>query len=312
MTPRSALTHATDLRGHVGFVVGTGRSGTDFITRIVAAEPGVAASHERNELLEAFHRYCRWYDLPVDPEGFLREKEKEIRGDLAGHVFSFESSAYLSLSVRELYERFRARVVVLVRSPERVVNSYYVKGWYADEPVIGDARLAPGYQPHPHFHRYFSRFMPVGEELDRWMGLTRIGRIAWYWAALNGAALRQLESIPEAHGMVVKLEDLDYDRYRQMAGFLGYESHLDRRSYQATASRRPNAAVQVRTIADWSDQERLEFEREVQEVAVHLGYPFRVADMRVPAPSAVSFPARLRRAAGRMRRALAGPFQGHG
>ncbi|MGQ9671036.1 MAG: hypothetical protein ACUVWY_12885 [Desulfosoma sp.] len=89
----------------------------------------VAASHERFPLNEPFHRYCKWYELPVDAEGFLQAKEREIREDLAHKAFSLEASPHLSLSVVELYERFHARFILLVRTPHEVVSSFLKKGF---------------------------------------------------------------------------------------------------------------------------------------------------------------------------------------
>ena len=66
----------------VGFTIGTGRCGTLFLYHVMEKEPDVASSHERNPENEAFQRYCQWHRLPVDTEGFLATKEREIRADL--------------------------------------------------------------------------------------------------------------------------------------------------------------------------------------------------------------------------------------
>jgi hypothetical protein len=71
-----------ELADKVAFAIGTGRCGTLFLYELLAKEPEVATSHERNPVNEAFHRYCRWHGLPVDDEGFLATKEKEIAADL--------------------------------------------------------------------------------------------------------------------------------------------------------------------------------------------------------------------------------------
>ena len=114
----------------INFAIGTGRCGTKFLYKVLDLEPNVASVHERNPLNETFHRYCKWYDIPVDHEGFLHTKEQEIQADLDQFDCSFEASAHLSLSVEELYQRFNAKFILLVRSPHEVVNSYLRKGWY--------------------------------------------------------------------------------------------------------------------------------------------------------------------------------------
>ena len=99
---RKPMNRADRFRGRVGFAVGTGRCGTKFMAQVVGMESRVASSHERNVLNESFHRYCKWYGLPVDHEGFLRAKESEIKEDLQKNIFSFEASAQLSSSIHEL------------------------------------------------------------------------------------------------------------------------------------------------------------------------------------------------------------------
>src|SRR5215207_274586 len=117
----------SEFERRVGFCVGTGRCGTTFLAEVAGREPEVAASHERERLGATFHMFCKWHGIPIDSEGFLRAKEEEIRGDLASRRFSFEYSALLSHSLEELYDRFRARFLLLVRSPAETVASFAVR-----------------------------------------------------------------------------------------------------------------------------------------------------------------------------------------
>lgn len=268
--------------GRVGFAVGTGRCGTHFLARAAGLEPHVAASHERNPYNETFHRYCQWYGLPVDGEGFLHQMEAEIREDLAYKEYSFEASAYLSLSIRELYERFGAKFVLMVRAPERVVNSFHYKGWYAAPAIRQDVTLAPGYQECESFHHVLARPMPSGEEFTRWLALTRVGKLAWYWNAMNARILDQFAALPETHRRIEKIETLDYDCYQEMAAFLGYSVDASREDFEALRQRRPNAFSGVPTPADWSEQEAREFEAYVAPMAQRLGYEYRTAHLPVP------------------------------
>ena len=280
----------TTLEGRVAFAVGTGRCGTHFVAEMLSAEPGVASWHERDPLCDTFQRYCKWYGLPVDDEGFLRHKEAGIRADLAASRLSFEASAYLSLSVRDLYARFGARTVLMVRRPDEVINSYLGKGWYEEPFVVGDPAKALGFQAGKLPHHFFSRIAPRGEELLRWNGLTRVGKLAWFWNALNLAALAELETIPESHRRVQKLEETDYAGYRDLTRFLGVETALDEARFRRIADPRPGKRPRVRSVADWSQREREEFESLVAPAAERLGYPWRVRDL--PAPQPVQLPAR--------------------
>ena len=64
--------------GKTIFALGTGRCGTVFLYKVFSKEPKVASHHERHPLSDAFHRYVKWNDLPVDDAGFLAIKEAGV------------------------------------------------------------------------------------------------------------------------------------------------------------------------------------------------------------------------------------------
>lgn len=270
----------SDVSGRVAFAIGTGRCGTKFLAKVVEREPAVASVHERSPLIQTFHRYCKWYGLPVDDEGFLQATESSIRYDLRNHHFSFESSAYLSLSIAELYQRFGAKFVLLVRSPERVVNSYLHKGWW-DAPVVRkDADAALGYQDTEHFHHFLGRIVPNGEEFSRWQAMTRVGKLAWYWQTLNSLVLEQFRELPESHFRVIRLEDLDFHTYHNLAEFLGFKTNLAASTFTDICRSRPNAKSGKPSVDDWTDEEINDYEAQVAPLAQRFQYEFRVTELR--------------------------------
>ena len=268
----------------VGFAVGTGRCGTKFLSKILQLEPDVSSVHERNPLNETFHRYSKWYNLPIDHEGFLNAKAREINKDLLGHSYSFEASAHLSLSVEELYKYFDAKIVLLVRSPELVVNSYLKKGWYTSDFIRADSNLAPGYQNSTHFHHFLGRIVPSGKEFKTWKNFTRVGKLAWYWNHLNKKVIELLQAIPETHWRIAKLEKLSYENYGALCEFLGFSPTISKHTYNAITLERPNAIPQVPTIASWSPHEIEEFEFQVAPMAARLEYPCKVSELQVYRP----------------------------
>jgi hypothetical protein len=270
----------------VAFCVGTGRCGTTFVSALAAREPDVAASHERLRLAATFHLYARWYGLPVDPEGFLVDRELAVRGDLERHRVSFESSALLSHSIEVLYDRFRARVLLLVRRPDHTVGSFAVRGWYERVPARGDPALPPTYREGEEPRHFFGRLLPRDpDEWARWTACTPLGRVAWFWAARNRAILEQLGRLPTSNVRIARLEELDFDGWYEIAGFLGFRPTLDRAGFEALASARPNTGPRPpRRPYDWSATEAHEFEAEVARVAGALGYEWRLDRLRAGAP----------------------------
>ena len=136
------MTNNTRPDGTVAFCVGTGRCGTTFITELLGLEPDVAASHERLRLAACYHMFCKWHGIPSDSEGFLADRDLVVANDLTARRISFEASALLSHSVAELYERFDARFLLLVRRPDACVASFAVRGWFL-EPIAWRDRSKP-------------------------------------------------------------------------------------------------------------------------------------------------------------------------
>ncbi|MBW7996609.1 MAG: hypothetical protein FVQ81_08610 [Candidatus Glassbacteria bacterium] len=270
------------IQGKAGFAVGTGRCGTRFVSEVAGLEPGVASSHERNAYNESFHRYCKWYDLPVDSAGFLAAKREEIEGDLAIAGYSFEASGYLSFSIKELYESFGAKFLLMLRRPDKVINSFLFKGWYGKPYICGKPNLAPGYQEHEAewFNHFLARIAPRGDEFIRWNKLTRVGKLAWYWTALNSSVLQQFAELPASQSMVVKLEELNYVKYLEVADFLGYESAIGREKFESLAYNPPNQFRDYRGAAVWSDREHGEFEAQVKALADRFAYPIDHESLR--------------------------------
>ncbi len=265
-----------EFAGRVGFCVGTGRCGTTFLSELARREPEVASSHERLRLGATFHMFCKWHGIAIDSEGFLLDREEAIRRDLAERRFSFECSALLSHSLEELFARFRARFLLLVRRPEETVASFAVRGWFLKPCARMDANLAPSYREGEEPRHFLGRNIPHGAEFERWTRLTQIGRLAWFWQARNRAILDQFSRLPASHCLVQRLEDLDFERYQEVAEFMGWRPRIDAGLFSDLAGARLNAGPNPpRRCTDWNPLEAAEFEAEVAPVAAALGYEYR-------------------------------------
>jgi len=267
------------LQGKAGFAIGTGRCGTLFLYQLMDLEPEVASSHERNPDNETYHRYCKWNGLPVDDEGFLTIKEQEIREDLSGHSYSFEASPYLSLSVAELHERFGGKFVMLIRNPDGVVSSFVHKGFYRRPYSVADVNLAAGYQDQSpeRAYTFFARVAPRGEFFRTWNAMTPVGKVAWFWRAWNERTLELLSELPDDAYRIVRIEDLDYAKYVDLARFLGYEPKVGRAEFDALKGSKPHAFWRKRNVDQWTEQEVREFEGQVGSLAEQYGYEYRIA-----------------------------------
>lgn len=269
-----------NLKNNVVFAIGTGRCGTQFLAKMISHEPMIASIHESNSMNETFHRYCKWYNLPVDNEGFLRIKEIEIQKGLTNKKLFFEASAFLSVSIKELYEHFGAKFILLVRSPEKVVNSYLVKGWYNEKFVQNDKTLALGYQQNNSFHHFLGRPAPVGEFFNTWNSMTRVGKLSWYWNELNSRAIHLLNEIPKDYWIIKKIEEMNYDGYQEVMNFLDVKSTISSQMFNFLSEDR-HSFRNVRSINSWSDLEIHEFESQVQPMTQKLNYEYKVNKLLV-------------------------------
>lgn len=260
------------MKENISFAVGTGRCGTKFLANVINREPEFSSVHERFPLNETFHRYCKWYGIPVDHEGFLKQKEREIKEDLTNQKFSFESSAFLSLSIEELYHRFNAKFILMVRSPEKVINSYIKKGWYKHPFEFENPDLPLSYQENKDFHHFLGRIAPVGEELVEWNDQSRIVKLGWYWNALNQKVIDQFANIPESNFRIQKLEELDFKAYSDLLAFLGAETSLTEKQYLGIAESRPNSFSNLPKVSDWTERDIELVKDHVSALADQFGY----------------------------------------
>jgi len=259
--------------GKTIFALGTGRCGTTFLYKVFAQERMIASHHERHPLSDTFHRYVKWNHLPVDHAGFLAIKEEGILNDLESHEVSFEASAYMSFSVKELSERFDARFILLLRDPHKVVNSYIQKGWYEKEIIRDDVNKAVNFQPKMKLpHHSFSRIIPTGVEGEKWASYTQVGKLAWYWNALNRKCIDQLKQLQKDKYKIIRLEDLSHDTFISLEPLFGRKFQTIKEDYENLVKSKPNKLHPQRTVESWSAKEREEYHAEVQNLAMEYNY----------------------------------------
>ncbi len=169
--------------------------------------------------------------------------------------------------------------------PQRPVPiSLLRKGLYEDPVVRADPQLALGYQDLSSFHRFLGRIVPPGEKFLQWNQMSRIGKLAWYWNAVNASVLDSFSAIPETHWRIEKLEELTYDRHREISQFLGFDLTIKQNQYDDLVQQRPAAFANLSTIGEWNAREIDEFEAEVRPMAQRLGYEYRVDRLPVVHP----------------------------
>ena len=244
---------------------GTGRCGMNWFHRILAAHANATGGCERFSDFEVFYRYFHYHNLPVDMGGFHALLKKLRNYDWSRADISVIYSPYFDFGMAGLVGELNPEAVFFhIRKPEDAVNSMWVKGWYKGDYLLADPAKAPGPQPLtlPFYHHNFGRIMPSGPYFEEWRGMTRIGRIAWFYVEANTGMLAQHRTFGDK-AWTVRLQDVDqnYDYYVHMAETLGLAPLLGREEFLALKGSTTNAGKTRRSTDDWSKQERAEFEK---------------------------------------------------
>lgn len=252
------------------FVIGCPRSGTHFAAELFRNTPGYTSKHcddVGKASGDSFLGYGKWYGLPVNTQPLVAYRQQLVRDCEPTNVY-VESNCYLSLFTHELHQTLAPYFVFLMREPAAVVNSLFVKGWYED-PVFAP----PGFDYNASSpHHAFGRLLPaLSEEFERWQQLTRIGRIAWFWNALNTKIIDDLRAIPRERWTVLRLDGCDYACISELQQFVGSKRPISRQSFAAVVEKRPGCASRHRTREDWTARESDEFEAECGAVTSAFG-----------------------------------------
>jgi len=256
------------------FAVGTGRCGTHFLEAIMREDPSILALHTDrvNAEADSFLRYGLWYKLPIDLEPARDFRRRLILSAQEEGRSYFEANAYMAVASAELHQWYGANLIQLVRRPQDVVNSHLVKGWYDEAYPRGDAALLPGFPPEMIANHFFGRILPLGEEYKRWSALTRVGKVSWWINALNIRILDTLAKLPQEHVRVVKLEELDYDKYLDLHRLANGKSPMTRARFDEIRAARPGKGKSTRHSSDWNDAEWQEFMTETKPLHERVNY----------------------------------------
>lgn len=257
------------------FAIGTGRSGTHFMNAIMEKDDAFFSTHAdivSNATMDSMVRFCKWNNIPVDLEPLRYFRHQLIEKAFLQRKTYFESNAYLSSVCRELHEWFGAKIILIIRKPENVVNSHYIKGWYKSLPRIENSERIPLFSPGTPPNHYFGRIMPKSDEISHWIDLTQIGRISWWWNTLNIAVYEDLKTIDESHKRIIKIDEFDYDAYVDLHKFSGGKNLLTRLQFENIRKAKPGKGKKHKYPDSWSKKEWDEFLTQTEKARNIFGY----------------------------------------
>jgi len=220
------------------FVVGSGRSGTRMIFKLLSGIPIIEIYHEY--LCTHIQPYTALYYMQIITEDEAEQKLKELYGSAIYYSkakYWVDCSNKLSWVIELLFELFpSAKFVNLLRDGRKVASSFFHKlsnEMYDDESVrimqkwLSNRDKLP--IPPPEKKYWWNIPQPGQPFHNDFKNLNRFQRCCYQWVESNRIILDSLEKVPEEQKLFVKLEELTNNRetLRQFLKFFDveYEEH---------------------------------------------------------------------------------------
>lgn len=244
------------------------RSGTRWLCDIVSNHPRTYAVTERDATVEAFWRYVKYNELPIDTDGTISLLKRRIASDWLNNDTTLIFSPYFSHGLHELCRALEPEKVIFgVAAPEFVVQSIYNKRLFVEDYTRGNTDLALGYQPRlaDRWSHLFGRIVPRGDLYLPWEKLTRVGKIAWWVNQVNLDIFGQLQSLPESQVVLFDLPQADqkYDYYIGLAKRLDLSPLMTEDRFLSLKTLTVKQSDNVKH--EWSAEERGEYELHIDE-----------------------------------------------
>ena len=242
---------------------GAGRSGQNWFSKIFNSHPNWIGTCERFADFEVFFRYVSYYDLKIDKNEFFRLIKLCSNRDMAKHQNSFISSPYLSFGAEELTIKLKPNYIFFnIRNPIETVESLYKKGWYLNFDNQKKIK-SPLIDISDSQYRSFSRIVPNGEFLKKWLALSRIGKITWFWATINKSIYDDFNKIENVEKFFVKLEDVNqnYNTYEKLSKKFNFANTMTQNQFYNVINKASNNDTDEKyAYNNWNDLEKKEFE----------------------------------------------------
>ena len=248
---------------------GAGRSGQNWFSKIFNSHKNWIGTCERFADYEAFYRYVSYYKLDVNMDGFFKLIELASKRDMAKYQNSLISSSYMSFGVKELTEKLKPNYIFFnIRDPIRCIESYHKKGWYFYYENIKKIK-SPLVDITNSQYRSFSRIVPRGEFLDKWLTLSRVGKLTWFWCSINKSIKDDFDRIHDTEKYYLKLSDIDqnFNFYQNLANKFKFKNILTEKQFYNVINKASNKGSSDKyKYKDWSKLEKKEFEKITNEI----------------------------------------------
>ena len=123
----------------------------------------------------------------------------------------------------------------------------YIKG--SKNKIIGYQGLATNVH---NKHHNFCRLSPRDNYFYEWNKLDQLTKIKWYWDTIYKNIFLDLKKMPNRDYKIVKIEDIDYEKYKDIAKWIGVKTTLNKLhelTIRRTRTYAPTDAARARSTA---------------------------------------------------------------
>ena len=209
-----------------------GRGGAKWVMDILNSIDNVTAFGERNPKQESYFRYCNSHNVKIYNEQFLNLLKSEIISDWENGDISYVSSPYFSHGIKYLYENLKPKkLIILVPSAEKLMNSFKNKGWYKDG-IKSD--INQFFNTINKFDSHFyGRIINLSVSKEKFNSLSQIGKISLFISTTLERIYNEISTIDKNKILIFRINEADqnYEYFKKFASKLGLELNIDKKKF---------------------------------------------------------------------------------
>ena len=206
------------------FVLGTGRSGTQTLAKILNQHPNISCHHEKSrQLIRLAAQYLH-----------KEVSEHEVRKELEfvfNEISVFDRNQYFGDSDQKLVALLPfikeflpdAKFIWMLRHPQKVIASTYARGWYSDKENEADSKFFMPYRYHIWENYRINGYKAGKFSKEVWERMDAFEKNCWYWSYWNQLIETELLAVKEENKILLYLEKLDSNQTKNICAFLGVE-----------------------------------------------------------------------------------------
>lgn len=239
-------------------ITGSGQCGETFFYNLFKKNKKIDAFDETRPTISSYYKFIKYNKINIDDGPFFKLISNDLKKTNKKGKIRLETSSYLSLHIDEIYKKFGAKIIILLRNPYEVSLSLSRKGWYKKKYLLENKKKIIGYQgvsttPHNKHHN-FSRISPKGNFFFKWNKFSPMLKAKWYWNEIYKEIFKKLEKVPKKNFKIIKIEEFEYKDYIILSKWIGIKPDINQFIFniKLKIAQRSNANKKVKNFREFS------------------------------------------------------------